>query len=316
MGAFDLGQERKARATNLVEATQSELLAAAPDLLEQFPLQPYIDELDNHGEMSRFFDASPALVEQTAAMEAAFPAHTVELYNRLLLAQLVRDSETRTRHKIIPSVAEFVYEDFDRILKALERPRSGYYLRSVHLFRRDLAIARLKVIPAGSEFVDINVGMGRGDILGQAGGGMKGVLNCARTFQLDVLKGLGPLYEPHWDRRYFRQFTPEGYEAFYLRTAEMMRVNPEVQGMYGVSWWYDPVIAEISPKLAFLRSQPEAGGARFMQLHGPNPHLLTDPFAGSPERKALYEAGKYTPCSYLYYWPRESMLQWAASRSG
>ena len=315
MSRFDLGEDRKARAAALVDSARSDLMETAPDFLARFPLQAHIDELENHGALSRFFDASPAFNAQVEAMEAAYPASSVELYNRLLLAHLIKESETRNTHIIPDSIVGFVHEDFDRILKALGRPRKGYYLRRVHLFRRDVAMARMKVIAAGSEFIDINVGIGRGAIVRQAGGGASAVANCARTFGLDFLKGMGPVYEPHWDRRYIRHFNPEGYRAFYLRTAEMMRANPDVVGMYSSSWWYDEALNDISPNLSFLRQHPAAGGARFLDLHGPNPQRLVDPFSGSPERKALYEQGLYEPRDILYYWSRSALLRWASAQA-
>jgi hypothetical protein len=94
----------------------------------------------------------------------------------------------------------------------------------------------------------------------------------------------------------------------------MLRANPAVRGVVGKSWWFDPAIADISPEIAFLRADPEAGGARFMPLYAPNPYLKTEPFAGSPKRKALHEAGRYQPRSFMMYWSRGRLLRWAASQ--
>jgi hypothetical protein len=313
MSSFQLGEARKARAAALCEAAESELARVAPDFLEKFPLEVYINELNYNGHFHRYWDVTSKLRDFSDAMTAAYPSQAVELYNRLLLAHLIRNAENRNTHNIVGSVAAFVHEDFDRILSGLERPRAGYYLRSVHLFRRDLAIARMKVIPNGAEFIDINIGIPRRETWHN---GVRSFISHGRIFQSDFLHGLSPLYEPHWDRRYIRHFSAEGYKAFYRRTAELLRANPEVRGVAAKSWWLDPAIADISPEIAFLRADPEAGGARFAPVYAPpNPYLKTEPFVGSPKRKALHEAGRYNPRSFMFFWSRDRLLRWAASQT-
>lgn len=315
MNSFQLGESRRARASALVEATRRELLRAAPDILTQFPLETYIDALDLQGAPVRYYHTSEAFRNLIATMDKTYPASVIELYNRLLLAHLILDSEKRNKHNIIPSVVEFVHEDLDRILSGLERPRAGYFQRSVTMFRHDLAIARMKVIPNGAEFLDTNVGIGRSHLIRDSVRGLRGAFNCWRTFNLELVNGLWPVYEPHWDRRYFRHFSPEGYKAFYLRTADMMRANPEVRGFYAASWWYDPGLVEVSPELAFLRALPEEGGAYFLQSYAHNPYLATEPFAGSQVRKAMHEAGRYNPRTFIMYWSRARLLRWASSQA-
>jgi hypothetical protein len=305
---FQLGAERLARARALRESTAAELEAAAPDYIARFPLAPYIAELEHHGRPHRFFEFTKEALAINTAMHEAYPKPVVELYNRLLLAHLIETIEARTDHVIIPSVQPFVREDLDRVLKGLERPRPNYYLRDVHLFRRDLAIARLKVIPNGFEIYDTGVCIARSEALK---GGAVSLWRFIRAFRWDLLAPLYPLYEPHWDRRYIRYFSRDEYERCCLRIADMMTANPQVRGIAVPSWWCDPQLKYVSPELAFIREIPESGGARFMLLEGDNPYLLTDALAGSPHRKALHQAGKYVPKSYMLVWPRRQIIAWA-----
>lgn len=303
-----LGDERLARAQGLRDAAKAELEAAAPDFLQRYPLEPYIAELGHHGQPHRFYDFTPRALELNSDMKAAYPAATVEIYNRLLLAHLIVSAELNTASVIVPDIHKYVREDFDRLLKGLERPRAGYYDRENHLFRRDLAIARLKVLPNGFEFYDLNSAIARREMFK---GGLGGFLRFASAFRHEVLAPLYPLYEPHWDRRYVKYFSGEEYERCCLRIADMLVANPSARGTLSPSWWYDPQIKEISPELWFVREIAEGGGARFMKLVHQAPILTTDALAFSPHRKALYDAGTYKPQAYMMYWPRKAMIAWA-----
>jgi hypothetical protein len=308
MEPLRLGLERAARAERLAAEAAAALNEAAPEFLTRFPLAPYVAELEHDGRPHRFFEFTPRALELTAEIHAAYDKPIVEIFNRLMLARLLADVEQRNAHTIIPSVQPFVLEDFDRILKGLEKPRPNYYLRDNHLFRRDLAIARLKVFPNGFELYDIGIRIARGEALK---GGVSGLWRFVKAFQLQLLKPLGPFCEPHWDRRYVKYFSPIEYERCSVRVADMMAANPEIQGIAVPSWWYDPQLGQVSPEMAFLRAVPESGGARFMLLKGYNPYLLTDSLAHSPVRKAAYEAGTYKPQSIMMVWPRREMIAWA-----
>jgi hypothetical protein len=308
MEKLRLGPVRAARAERLAAEAEAALNAAAPDYLTRFPLQTYMDELEHYGRPHRFFEFTPRALELTAEMEAAYGKPVVEIFNRMMLAHLIARAENRNAHTIIPSVQPFVLTDFDRILKGLEKPRPGYYLREIHLFRRDLAIARLKVFPNGFELYDIGICIARGEAVK---GGLIGLWRFIKAFRLQLLRPLGPFYEPHWDRRYVAFFSELEYERCSVRVADMMAANPEIQGVVVPSWWYDPQLGQISPEMAFLLEVPKSGGARFMPLKGHNPYLLTDSLAHSPVRKAAYEAGAYNPQSIMMVWPRAEMIAWA-----
>ncbi len=89
-----------------------------------------------------------------------------------------------------------------------------------------------------------------------------------------------------------------------------MRNNPDVKGVFGTSWWFDPRVAEISPKLDFLYRLPSENGARFL-FTGVNESATRDAISNSPEREALYVQGKYQPRSYMMLWARDDLLHWA-----
>jgi hypothetical protein len=307
-GALALGEARAACVRALRTQAETELKAGAPAFLERYPLQPYIDELNHHGRPHRFWEFTDAAQNLIRRMSADFPAPMVEVYHRLLLAALIEQAGVRTQHHFPVSVHAFILENFDRILAAMERPRSGYYSREVQLYRRDLAMCRLKFVPCGSEIVDINVGFPRREAIRSIGA----FLDYLNAFRTDLLGPLHPVYESHWDRRFGQYFSPLDFGLYYLRIADMMKANPDVRALIaGQGWWDDPALREISPELAYLRETPESGGARFMLWRGDPKAGIQNALAFSPKRKALYDAGLYVPKMYVMVWRRGALLAWA-----
>lgn len=123
------------------------------------------------------------------------------------------------------------------------------------------------------------------------------------------LKGNGIWLRSHLNTDYLREFNEKGIHNYHLRIAEYLRNHPEVKGLGESSWFFDPQVAKISPKLAFL-SSPTLKGACLLK------HKSTDveiKFAThkSETRKRLYEEGKYLPTQYSQYWSRKDILDWA-----
>jgi hypothetical protein len=82
--------------------------------------------------------------------------------------------------------------------------------------------------------------------------------------------------------------------------------------MYGGSWFYDPKVKEISPRLRYLQDVPVAGGARLFRT-GPSEGCTNDALSTSPTRKNLFNEGLYQPCGYALVWDRASQRRWAAA---
>ena len=80
--------------------------------------------------------------------------------------------------------------------------------------------------------------------------------------------------------------------------------------MFGASWFYDPVLATVSPRLGYLRDVPLNGGAKlfFVEKGGA---ALANSLSTSPTRRKLYEEGKYVPTTYMMAWGRKAQSAWA-----
>jgi len=139
-------------------------------------------------------------------------------------------------------------------------------------------------------------------------------------------RGLGPLFrylkagakrepwlEVHTESRWLRGFNEDGWNEAWATAAELCRVRPELAGMIGSSWFYDPPLTEISPRLAHLRLNPLNGGA-FLVHQGPGEIHTERAGTASASRKALIDSGEYVARSWLMVWPRKELIAWADAR--
>lgn len=85
----------------------------------------------------------------------------------------------------------------------------------------------------------------------------------------------------------------------------MLAIYPSVRGMWGGSWFYDPALEEVSPRLSYLRKVPAENGAYVFYS---NIDIDGGALATSESRKKAYESGNYLPKSYSLMWPRRAML--------
>ena len=122
--------------------------------------------------------------------------------------------------------------------------------------------------------------------------------------------GTRPWAELHIDLRWLEDFNPEGLDRCHRRLAALMRARPDLAGVYGASWLYDPQLARVSPGLAFFRRSAEDGGARLVRLSA-DPGQTAYAVARSPIRRRLVESGAYRPVCYGMYWTRADLIAWA-----
>lgn len=123
-------------------------------------------------------------------------------------------------------------------------------------------------------------------------------------------KGWGRWYNDHLDLRAMEEFNPAGWTACFVRMAEVLALNPTVCGITGISWFYDPKVAAISPRLAYLQVTQTQNGA-FLANMGTDEHHVQNATVRSAARKALYDEGKYLPTCYLVAWPSRPLIEWA-----
>jgi len=285
---------------------ENEILSLDPQLLVSHPVESYAQRLDLWERRQSYHFVPSEISRECEEITAKAGLRGLELYHKMLLVSLIKNYEERERHHRIPdSIRQLMPGEFDRILAGMEHSEDGFYLHGNDLFSKDLGLCRLKLLPCGSEIVDLWSGIPRSTLMQ---GGVSQLIR--ETMLVSRMGGFKPLYESHWDRRLVRQFTAQQYDLCYVRIADLLRLNPDIKGMFGSSWWFDPQLEDIAPELLFLRRTPVANGAKIFHV-GPDAGVVRDAVQFSKKRKALYESGKFRPSRYMLVWTRADMLDWA-----
>ena len=176
-------------------------------------------------------------------------------------------------------------------------------------FRKDLSMCLLLSFPCVAQLVEQTGQIPRRAL---TTGNVLQTLRLGRHFAATGLKA-GPYLEIHTHTPMLSSFNPEGWERCYDLVAELLAMRPECPGMVGGSWFYDPALARVTPRLTYLADSPIAGGAFRVRL-GSAADDMELATATSDTRRKLVADGTYTPTRWLLIWPREALLARLAAR--
>lgn len=173
------------------------------------------------------------------------------------------------------------------------------------LFHKEFGLASLRLFAAGSQLIDVRCGIPRSVIFAE------GKLQApGRLLVFSRLGGFNPYFEIHTHKFNLDQFHEAGWEECYRCCAELYGLFPKSLGMFGSSWFFDPALESISPRLNYLRSTPIAGGAKLM-FYSEGGDAIANSLATSVSRRQLFGEKKYMPKNYLLVWGREAQIAWA-----
>jgi len=299
--------------SDVMTQVTSEISARYPHLLSAYPPSRYIDYLDAYPKTTYLKYLSSDVEDYCRHIRRDSDEATLDLYHRLLLAKLVvRARETLKTSDLPEDIISLYHENYERIVRdiQLERYPRGFYLHPT--FCKELALCTCRLIPAGAAKIHLD-GLCRRYLLRRSANQRLRFL-CL----LLNLRGFKPLYHIHLDsrdRKAMRQFNHQGWVEFLRRVAVLLRIHPSVKGICGESWFFDPQVAHITPKLAFLtKLVTDGGGSLFPQ--GPCDHkAIRRATFMAPDRQRLYQQGKYVPTQYLAVWPRRQLLAWATANT-
>jgi hypothetical protein len=213
----------------------------------------------------------------------------------------------------IASLPRIVASDQRRHLLriALDSDTSSDWLNISHdLFHKEFGLASLRLFAAGAQLIDVRCGVPRSMLFKN---GLWGLPNLAYAFAR--LGGFKPYFEIHTHIFNLERFNEEGWADCYRACAALYDVFPRSLGMFGASWFYDPAIEQISPRLSYLRKTPLAGKAMILYCDT-GESAKANALSTSSSRRALYEAGKYTPKNYMLIWGKSDQIAWSRSHSG
>lgn len=289
------------------DETRRRFVALSGRLLDALPLQA-------RGEVERLARIEPcragcrgfenlgpeAVSALGAAGRAGTPAERREL-SRVLMATLAVDAMARIRARaLLPEVVERSVAWMPRLLAFLEGEIADDYWFPGDLFLKDYRFVTALTVPCGAQVIDLNDGVGP-----------KTALLLARKHPLAAASAYAaPWFRPHTEGRYLDEFNDAGWTHCYRLVAGLLRLYPRIRGMVATSWFYDPQLSRVSPRLAYIREFPMAHGALIV-AHGTTPFDIHSATATSATRRKLYEAGEFTPVCHSVLWRREDMLAWA-----
>jgi hypothetical protein len=262
-------------------------------------------------------------VDHNAAMERI--ARTADAW---LIANIGQadDAARRAAIAILAQSVSLAALSLPADILALEAPMhddiwrflSGPHVYDHERFAKDLMLASGGAVPAGSFIVTLpgpcpgvfspHVRRALGAVYRQCR-----QLGVEQALRWLLEAGVRPWAELHLDTRNLRAFSAEGFEASYRRLAGLMSARPELAGVFGASWLYDPQLKAVSPHLAFVRDGALAGGARLLRLPT-DPAQVAFAVARSPVRRDLFDKGLYQPVCYGMYWDRRALIGWAAQK--
>ena len=230
---------------------------------------------------------------------------------RLLLSLIEHASIRIGDDALCPGVRTHYWAAFQRIAEQTMTQPDSFYSLDNDKFLKDFGLCRLCLYPVSAGLVErhdrIPARFALAGFPREALGKFMFVLRYWRRRE--------PVYRIHVDSRHTDDFSPTGWDRAYLWIAQMLALNEGVHGILRNAWFFDPALKTISPHLAYLNERINGAGG-YVFYAGKPPGGAADSLARSKTRRALHERGEYEPKTYLAFWPREAVLDWAERTFG
>lgn len=223
-----------------------------------------------------------------------------------LVARLAKITPNIVHNKNFPdSILSNYPAAFDQLCIVLNKVAENPHNTSYNLFHR-LGFVLAINIPCGAQLVDLRstIPLTSAILSLHRERSLKSLINYVRY------QGFGTWFRGHTNVESLEEFNEEGWDKFYLLIAELLLRRKNVRGLVGTSWFYDPQLVNVSPKLSYLQLRQLERGAFLMRHRGTESDIK---FATktSPTRRRLYEEEGYMPVSYSLVWGRNKLLNWA-----
>ncbi|KQW78863.1 hypothetical protein [Brevundimonas sp. Root1279] len=242
------------------------------------------------------------------ALAAAFGSALTDDHRRALVASWALELPARIVAADLPQASLELYPEWIGRLADFLSAAADPYDRD--FWAKDVRIALALSVPgARTQMIDLSSPMGPGQVLRHAREGWGWSVIPAYA----AAQAWKPWLEVHTESRELGDFNEAGWDRAWATAAEILKRRPDMAGMLGSSWFYDPPLEQISPRLAYLRVNPLKHGA-FLVHQGPGEIHTERAATSSPTRKSLIEKGEYTARSWIVAWPRAALIRWADAR--
>ncbi len=287
---------------------RNEISQKCANLLHEYPIDFYLSDVKSYGGSCSYKYFSPEIKTVFKQILIKYDSHVFALYQKLALSAFIENSIERLPNKDIPESIQRIYQGwFKRVLEDFSIQSDDFYHYENDAFQKDLSVCSLRLLPVGGCWVIQATGsIDRRFLLG---GGSRQFFNCLKLV-LFKTRGRNPFYSIHAVDRYIDKFNEFERYNCYIRIAELLKLNSNVKGFMGLSWYFDPQLEKISPRLAYLRQRPEQNGAEVFR-RGTRQSDIESALKKSPTRRRLYKEGKYVPVCHGVVWPRKELIAWA-----
>ena len=242
------------------------------------------------------------------ALQVAFGPALTDAHRRALVALWALEMPARVPAADLPVAVMTLYPEWIGRLADFLTAAADPYDRD--FWAKDVRIALVLSVPgARTQMIDLSSPMGPGQVLRHAREGWGWSVIPAYA----AAQAWKSWLEVHTESRELGDFNEAGWDRAWATAAEILKRRPDMAGMLGSSWFYDPPLETISPRLAYLRLNPLKHGA-FMVHQGPGDIHTQRAATSSPTRAALIEKGEYTARSWIVAWPRTALIRWADGR--
>lgn len=275
----------------------------------QLRLDDFLDQAERVGKYDAYKVFPQGAHDIVTRLQAELGADGVRTFLRAAIARrLLRTMAGSQLARLPARVRTQQLAQLRRI--AADGDATAHWLDLGHdLFHKEFGIAALRLYVAGCQLIDPCCGIPRSLLL--RGGPRDWLRNAAMML---ALGGRRPFFEIHVHTFMRELFSEEGRAECYRGCAELYALHPEVRGMVAGSWFYDPALEQVSPRLRYLRAVPQEGGAWLLCV-GATEDAVANALATSPTRKKLYEEGSYLPKKYMIIWGKARHQAWARALS-
>lgn len=244
---------------------------------------------------------------EEALAEALGPALTDD-HRRALIAVWALEMPARIPAADLPPAVLELYPEWIQRLADFLTAAADPYDRDY--WAKDVRISLVLSVPGSrTQMIDLSSPMGPGQVLRHAREGWGWSVIPAYAWA----QAWKPWLETHTESRDLSDFNEAGWDRLWTAAAQICKNRPGMAGVLGSSWFFDPPLEGISPRLAYLRLNPLKNGA-FMVHQGPGEVHSQRAATSSPTRAALIKKGEYTPRSWILAWPRAALIRWADAR--
>jgi hypothetical protein len=287
-----------------------EMGSSANSFLAKYPIENAVELVFAQRPIRNYDSLSDKLADQFKAMESAADGLINSNYKKLMLIELMLVSLSRLPNRLPLAIRSRYLRNFERIyLKCCADPELSKEFADYKDdgFLKNLGICSMFILPLGAQKVNKNSLP------------LYWIKEISAEEKINFFgkyifkyRGRSPFYDMHTDsqdKELLEDFNETGWREFLLELADLMLLDPDVLGAYGIGWFFDPKVWEVSPRLSYLGDIiKESSGYVFRA--GENQNAAESALATSPTRRSLYEQKLYVPCNYIAIWDRASLLKW------